>query len=316
MTFQDIIQRLEKHISFVNKAIVGTAIIEAVLVIIIGIISNNLNTENATVNQIAIWLLIFFGLLYLFLLFIKTIYNKTFPGSITNELKSERELSVLKRDAERQKTINDFLVTVIQRLNGQTCALNYGDDIHLCDTGIKEGIYNLIQPVVDNTYFILDTINTQFTTGIYLDNYRSLAADNLWEKGIIIISDDFGKEALIEKDLLEQANVRDEQFFIQTAIRQSFNNSVFVKQDYLANEQNFSIVCGPMPFACDENETNGVFFIISKEIDNVPVDTEINLKIFNSVIANWVYRYNDCINNRQERSALQTQALPLTNNGS
>jgi len=310
MTFQDIIQRLEKHISLVNKAIVGTAIIEAVLVIIIGVISNNLNTDNATVNRIAIWLLIFFGLLYLFLLFIKTIYNKTFPGSITNELKSERELSILKRDAERQKTINDFLVTVIQRLNGQTCALNYGDDINLCDTGIKEGIYNLIQPVVDNTYFILDTINTHFTTGIYLDNYRSLAAYNLWENGIIIIKDDLGKEHIIEKDLLLQADARDEQFFIQSAIRQSFNNSVFVKKDYTINEQNFSIVCGPMPFACDENETNGVLFIITKAIDKIPVDTEVNLKIFNSVIANWVYRYNDCINNKQERAALQTQPQP------
>ena len=316
MTFQDIIQRLEKHISFVNKAIVGTAIIEAVLVIVIGIISNNLNTENPAVNHIAIWLLIFFGLLYLFLLLVKTIYNKTFPGSITNELKAERELGILKRDAERQKTINDFLVTVIQRLNGQTCALNYGDDIHLCDTGIKEGIYNLIQPVVDNTYFILDTINTHFTTGVYLDSYRTLAGQNQWEKGVITINDDLGKEPLLEKDLLEQANVRDEQFFIQTAIRHSFNNSVFVKQDYIANEQNFTIICEPMPLACDENDTNGVLFIIAKGIEKIPIDTEINLKIFNSVIANWVYRYNDCINNRQEREALQTQTLPVTNNGS
>lgn len=315
MTFQDIIQRLEKHISVVKKAIVGTAIIEAVLVIIISIISNNLNTENETINRIAIWLLIFFALLYLSLLFIKTLYNKTFPGSITNELKSERELSILKRDAERQKTINDFLVTVIHRLNGQTCALNYGDDIHLCDTGIKEGIYNLIQPVVDNIYFILDTINTQFTTGIYLNSYRSLAELNLWESGIIPIKDDLGKVHLLEKDLLEQANVRDEQFFIQTFIRQSFNNSEFVKQDYTINEQCFTIVCAPMPLACDENDTNGVLFIISKAIDKIPEDTEINLKIFNSVIANWVYRYNDCINNRQEREVLQTQTTPPADNG-
>ena len=255
-------------------------------------------------------------MLYLFLLLIKTIYNKTFPGSITNELKSERELIILKRDAERQKTINDFLVVIIRRLNGQTCALNVGDELRLCDKGIKEGIYNLIQPVIDNTYFILDTINTQFTTGIYLDYYRSLAGYRLVEKGIINISDNLGKEALIEKDLIENANVRDEQFYIQTAIRQSFNNSAFVIHDYTINAQTYTIICSPIPTACNENYTNGVFFIITKAIEKIPVDTEINLKIFNSVIANWVYRYDDCINNRQERAASLTQSLPLTNNGS
>ena len=96
--FKDIIQRLEKYSETINKAIVGTAIIEAVLVIIIGIVSNNLKTEKDTVNTIAVWLLLFFGSVYVFLLAIKTIYNKTYPGSITNELKSERELSILTMD--------------------------------------------------------------------------------------------------------------------------------------------------------------------------------------------------------------------------
>jgi hypothetical protein len=305
MTFADAINRLEKHIKVVHSAIIATAIIEAVLVILIGLASGNVHTNNSTINEVSITLLILFGLFYLFLLFIKTWYNQTFPSSITNELKYERENYELMRDAERQKTVNDFLVDVVQRLNGQTCALNYGDDTHLCDKGIKDGIYNLLQPVVDNIYFILDTVNTQFTVGVYLDNYRSLGAPNKWEHGLIVVDDDLNKSCLLQKDLLEINTAREEQFHIQTAIRQAFNNTEFVKQDYKVEAEGFSVVCSPILFACNEMDTNGVLFIITKQLDAIPSDSEVNLKIFNSVIANWVYRYNDCVNSRQEKLEAQ-----------
>ncbi|MBS1778725.1 MAG: hypothetical protein JST70_05335 [Bacteroidetes bacterium] len=299
MAFNDAIQRLERYISLIKKALVTTAIIEAVLVISIGIVSNNINTDNKAINNICLILLLFFGIAYLLLLFAKTLYNKTFPGSITNELKAERELSVLKKDAERQKTISDFLVEVIKKLNGQTCALNYGDDTHLCDAGIRDGVHSLIQPVVDNVDFILDTINTQFTIGVYIAEYRSMAAHNSWDNGIIIIEDKLFKAGLIPKNLLEQANVRNEELEIQTGIRHSLNNTSFIKHDYNVGTNKFSLICSPIPLACNDDETNGVFFVISKHLPNIPIETEITLKIFNSVIANWIYRYNECVNNRQ-----------------
>lgn len=306
--FKETIQKLENYSSTINKAILGTAIIEAILVIIIGIVSNNLKANDNKINSIAIWLLIFFGGVYIFLLAIKTIYNKTYPGSLTNELKSERELTTLSKDFERQKTINGFLVTTIEKLNGQTCALNYGDDTHLCDQGIKNGIYNLIEPIIDNVFFVLDTINTKFTIGIYIESYRSMTVDGQWETGIINIDDKLNKTNLLQKDLLSMANVKDEQFHIQTAIRQSFNNYEFVNSKYSVATENYTIICSPMPYACNEDDANGVLFIIGKQIDNIPIETETNLKIFNRVIANWIYRYNECVNNRQANKF--QQAIP------
>lgn len=300
MTFNEITNRLDKYIKFINKAIVATAIAEAILVISIGVLSSNVNTENSSINKICLILLIVFGLAYLLLLFAKTIYNKSYPGSITSELKAERELAILKADANRQKIINDFLVDVIQRLNGQTCALNYGDDTHLCDAGIREGIYNLLQPVLENVAFILGTVNTQFTIGVYLNDYRTLSVEDSWDNGIIIINDNLNKQSLITKSLLEQIDVKNEQLDIQTGIRHSFNNAVFFKHDYMS-EGEYTIICSPIPLACNENETNGVLFIISKKLANIPVDTDVNLTIFNSVVANWVYRYNECIGKRQQQ---------------
>lgn len=301
--FKNLIERLEKYSATINAAIVGTAIVEAVFVILIGIASNNIFNDDHTVNSIATGLLLLFGLLYLFLLLIRTMYVKNYPGSITNELKAERELSILKRNSERQGTIYNFLVITIARLNEGTCALNYGDDTHLCDSGMQEGIHNLIEPIVNNVAFVLDTINTNYTIGIYLSSYASMTTEDGWDSGIIVIEDKLNKAPILAKELITMANVRGAQFHVQTAIKRSLNHAEFVKSDYLDGQVNYSVICSPIPLACDENDMNGVLFIISNRVEVVSQDTEISLKIFNRVISNWVYRYNECTNKR--RAALQ-----------
>lgn len=303
MTFNDIITRLDKYAKTINQAIIGVAIFEAVIVIFIGVVSNNLTTENPTINEFSLYTLIFLTALYLLLLFVRTAYTASFPGSIANELKSERELQILKRDAERQETISEFFVLTMQRLNGQTCALNVGDDTNLCDKGIQQGIKDLIEPVIENAYFLLDTINSKFTIGVYLDGYRSMSRDNDWEKGVICIDDKLGKEILLEKNIFDNVSLQGEQLALQSAIRQSFNNTEFVKHDYSSDGNNFTIVCSPMPLACDENDGLGVLFIISKHVATIPNDLPTKLTIFNRVIANWIYRYNECINSRQAPTA-------------
>lgn len=303
MTFDDIITRLDKYAKTINRAIIGVAVFEAVIVVFIGVVSNNLTTSNPTLNKVCLYSLVVLTALYLLLLFIRTAYTASFPGSITNELKSERELQILKRDVARQETISEFFVLTMQRLNGQTCALNVGDDTNLCDKGIQQGIRDLIEPVIENAYFLLDTINHKFTIGVYLNSYRSMSRDKDSEQGVIWIDDKLDKRTLLEKDIFENSALQGEQLALQSAIRQSFNNTEFVKQDYSADGNNFTIVCSPMPLACDENYGLGVLFIISKQVNTIPTDLPTKLTIFNRVIANWIYRYNECINSRQARNA-------------
>ena len=52
--FNNLIFRLEKFSDIIQKAIISTAIVEALMVIILGIISNNLNTEDQTINRMYI----------------------------------------------------------------------------------------------------------------------------------------------------------------------------------------------------------------------------------------------------------------------
>ncbi|MBK8642753.1 MAG: hypothetical protein IPN15_11255 [Saprospiraceae bacterium] len=102
-------------------------------------------------NRIWMCVLISLVIVYTFIIIIKILYNANFPSSITNELKAQKELDELKHTAERQKTISDFVVQTIEQLNGATCALDPGDDSHLCDGGVQDGIAELISPVISNT---------------------------------------------------------------------------------------------------------------------------------------------------------------------
>ncbi len=317
MNFSDIIKRLEKIFKVITAAAIGLSIIEALIVLFIGIASSNIASTDTALNRIWTNILISLVVVYVFIIIIKILYNANYPSSITNELKSQKELEELKYEAERQKAISEFVVQAIERLNGQTCELNPSNEIHLCDTGVQAGVRELIEPVVANTYFLLNTLNTQFTLGLYLDHYSSLTSEKTayTDKGVIIINDTlFPTENGIDKELLQQTNLTNEELEIQTAIRKSLNNYQFVKANFRNQLNELTIICSPMPYACNEDDLLGVFFIISKQLEKTPDDLPTTLTIFNRVISNWVYRYNECINNRLERKRMEIETIHLRAN--
>lgn len=67
MNFKDIILKLDNFCKTINKAIIGVAIFEGIVVTFIGIVSNTLTTENPEINRYSTYALIFLGILYLFL---------------------------------------------------------------------------------------------------------------------------------------------------------------------------------------------------------------------------------------------------------
>lgn len=300
MNFFDIINRLERIFRILTAAAIALSITEALIVLFIGIASNNISTPDPRINSIWIGILISLIVVYVAIIIVKILYNANFPSSITNELKAQRELSELKDKADRQKAISDFVVQTIERLNVTTCSLTPGDDTQMCDSGLKDGINQLIQPVIANTHFLLNTLNTEFTVGLYLASYRTLAntRDNL-DKGIIILKDTLLPcENEISKELIQEEGLAGVELEIQAVIRKSLNNHKFVEETISNAITNFTIICSPMPFACEENSLLGVLFIISKYIEKTPEDLPTTLTIFNRIISNWVYRYDGCIISR------------------
>lgn len=304
MKFPHLILRLEKIFKIITAAAIVLSIIEALIVLFIGIASSNISTENSDSRTIWTTLLISLIIVYAFIIIIKILYNANYPSSIVNELKSQRELEILTNEAGRQRTISEFVVQTIERLNGETCALNPSNEPHLCDTGIQQGVKELIEPIILNSYFLLNTINTNFTVGLYLDRYATLNQIDgaYYDSGVIILNDSlFSTGSEIDKDLLKNNHLHGALLELKTAINKSFNNHEFVKLNFTTLKDKFTIICSPMPYACDDQDLLGVLFIISRQLEITPEDLPTTLTIFNRVISNWIYRYNECIESRIEK---------------
>ncbi len=299
MDFKEVIGKLDRLARFIHGTIVAVGIAEVIFVVLIGVATSNLKGSNEIIDPIWLSILIFLALCYILLVALRLIYSKSFPNTIVSELTSERELFQLKAEAERQKTVSEFLVDVMGRLNDQTCVLGGDGDEHLCDAGIREGLQALLHPILTNVGYLIDSRRPDALIGIYLERYLTLHEPGE-EEGVIVIMDNLGLTEEVPKDLLSQQDLQGFQFELATAVRRSFNNNTYVSTVIgTIEDSELSIYCSPMPVACDESSTLGVIFILAHK-GGEPADLEKQLSIFNRVASNWVYRYNECIIRRND----------------
>ncbi len=322
----NLLEKLAKWIKVIEKAIIGTIIIEGILVIIIGVASNKIGS---TFDLWAIALIIS-SLAYLFLSVINALYQIKFPGSIIEELKSKRELEVKNKLLIRQTAINQLINSSIRGLNTQTCSIDsYPTSEHLCDKQLETRLAELLNPIVEYTDVILDTTtDKEFTIGIYLEFYNRFPDDyskiNLTQgsnnnhyieedeliedKGILILKDELALDYLVPKDLLELDKINGASYEIQSSIRRSHNNTQFDKHEFYDKDQLYTIICSDILEVCSDNYANGVLFIITKNQIEVSEDVPDILKIFNRLTTNYTTKYNACIKERIINKKLKEQS--------
>ena len=316
MTQEELYEKLNKWIKVIQKAIIATVIIEGILVIIIGIASNKID------NEFNVWfgIMLFCGLLYLLLLVIRTLYQLNFPADITEELESKSKLVEYEKSFSRQKIINEYINQTVKSLNDQTCSTNVGSDPHMCDEELQVRLKDVLKPVITNTNTILDAYHVnKFTIGLHINFYRhepqdykkinlvetsnhNLRIDN-WDdiddKGIIMLRDDLNMEhTLIHKGLLESDYETQHSLEIKSAIHKSLVNVEFVNTKFTYEEKVFTMICSDMPMVCSDTDASGVMFIIIEGEYQPVEDLPYLLRIFNRVVSNYIYKYNECVFNQ------------------
>lgn len=307
-----LLNKLNDWIKVIQAALLGTIIVEGILVIVIGVASNKVE---ATFNY---WtgILIACSLVYIFLIAIKAAYQFKFPSSIVDELISRRQLEEKNKLFDRQKAINEYINSAIQGLNKQTCFIEIPSDReHLCDKELEVRLTELLQPIVSYTDVILDTsTEKKFTIGIHLDAYQKFPNnyDDItiketrygtsisdWEpisdEGLIILRDELGLIDLLPKGLVDEVRISGASYEIQTAIKRTLNNLTFNTHDFTYNDKKYSIICSEILEVCSDDYVNGVLFIIHNQGIQFPTDVPEVLRIFNRVTANYVSKYNSCI---------------------
>lgn len=307
----NLLEKLGKWIAIIQAWLIGVVVLDTVLVIVIGVASNNIH------GQFDLWMgiLVFCSFLYLLLAIFKTLYQIKFPSSIIDELKSQRALESMDKSFSRQKAINDYIEESIKNLNAQTCSISYDDNENLCEEELKIRLKQLLRPLLDNPEVLLNTsIEKKFTIGIYLEEYYNCPKnilenvnfnedgkfvfldDNLHkDAGIIILQDELGFETIINKDLISDSRVDGSLYEIQSAIKRTFNNLLFSSQNFIHDKNNYSISCSPILEVCSDEYSNGVLFIIYSENISIPPDFKDVIGIFNRISANYISKYNQCV---------------------
>ena len=272
-----------------------------------GFLIKELNTENSTVLKwwhYSIWFLAL--ALALFIEIRKANRDNNFPVTLLAHLRASQELDTLKASVDRNETVNGYLVDVVSRLNGQTCNLSRPSQEALCTNGIITGISDLLQPVIENMHFILGSQTVKpVSCGIYLESCIGLTNDKelKWERKVLTLPPD-------KLDLLHsiQRNLDSEddkplipslsgtELKIMNTIRMAYADRAYNEVSF----GDYTMVACPIIKACND-DAEGVFFAISTGI-TISNDVETHLTIFNTIVANWLYRYGDCVLNQHYRA--------------
>jgi len=194
-------------------------------------------------------------------------------------------------------------VETMKNLNTQTCKLEE-DDGSLCDLGITDSLEKLITPLIDKSYYLLNAEKgIELTYSLYLSGYKALNKGTL-DTGVVPFSDGLNIKDILTKDLFEKQELDPERQQIQNALKLCLSEKKFRVDNINIKESEYIQISSPMYEACREDDAQyllGVLFIICPKVhieNNSDIETQ--LKIFNRIIANWMYSYNSCITGKKK----------------
>lgn len=296
MKLKNTIDKLEDWINVIHKSIYIVAAIEVVIVIIIGIASSNIYHEDHSPFWVSI--LIFLSIIFLSITILKIAYNKTFPISIVEELKSKRKLDVAENSLKRKNAINSYISNTINDLSRceyrikETDALNHWQNDS--DNDLTNNMMSLTRTFNNSLNTLLNSSNVKFSTGIYLRNLNAIDNKNdlVNNSGTFLLRDDYKlKETGLVRDIMDRDNSGTE-LEIHDAIKKSLNNGQYFEKRF-QNEKTKEIlmICSNIYDLKNKDSQEGVFFIITNSIKKLPEDLESVLRIFSNIISHWLDLY-------------------------
>jgi hypothetical protein len=302
MDAKKLFQKLRGWIKVIQTSFLMLKLVEVVAIIFIGIATSEA-TSNSPASGIWIGILITAGLTYLVISILQTAYNYYFPSNFANELEARFEIEDIRKKLSRKAEMYEYLTQSISSLNNETCHIMGGSNEHLCDTGIKENLTNVVAPLFKNTNYIFQCNKNSYTIGLYLHHYLQQPANLhppipiIYDSGLIILRDDFDLKHDIDKYLLDDISASGFRQQVKQLIEKSFTNVSYVYETVKSFSKDYSLFATPIQEVCPNTSPRGVLFIVGEKIC-APEDIDQILKIFSAIISNLLSRQDECIFNR------------------
>ena len=276
---------LDVYIQLVRKAILYIIIIEAVLVILIGIASSNLYHEKyATVFVIT---LILSTLIYAFILAFKYIYQKSIPNSIVDDLKASYELQALNQKYEKNVATNQAINSTIDEIKRiETNSLIQDSSEPDPNQLLKSEIDKALLPLKKCLNIIFSKPNAKFTLGIALkDKKRKLSTDTKISSNYIF-RDDLDIGSTIDERVFTDDNLTGWFLELQSFFKSCINNEEIETNSFT---QGNSLICCSIKINRGFIGQTGVLFIISDmDKSEIPADAKSIVIVFSNLVATWM----------------------------
>lgn len=298
------LQKLENWIVIIQKSILVLSGVEILIVLIIGVASNNVT--NNTNSQIWTWILISLGILYIVLTVIKIAYNKSFPLSIVEELSSKKNLETALSQINRKDAINNYISNTIISLSkckckvpSQTAGSDWKKD---ADNDFCDGLKDVLNTFNNVLNILLNTTNFKFTTGVYVNHFRAISNNNhpISHSGLFLVRDDYElNKSEIIRDLMTNEGLTGIELEIQNAIKVSLHNGKHKTKNIKVNpKRKILLICSNIK-CLKTDEQKGVLFILTEPMKELPEDVESVLRVFSNILSHWLDLYSHEVVSRQ-----------------
>ena len=299
-TLKESLSHIRQTVRTTNLAWKFIFAFEVIVIIVISVAANNFTVIDH--KSISFWALITFGLFYILIKIFFFTFNQQISETPIDELEAKCELEKVKNRLNRQDSINKTVSQSLHMLNDRTCFLTSDDYIEeratrICEQNLKDGLTELLKPLMKNIPIIFNTNSLKYTLGIFVERFFHIDSENQLECNdhIVVLNDDFGVEANISAQLYSQKNISGISLEIQSVITKSFNNNKYVKELITIDNKQLTMLSSIIPCVCSGEGQDGVLFIIYEPIELEISDIKSTLDIFNRIITNWLSLFKECV---------------------
>jgi hypothetical protein len=239
------------------------------------------------------------AVVYLALLIAKFATQRLFPTAVVEELKSKRELELTEKQLARRDTLSGFIEHSITELNVQTCAISSETSPELCSQDLEQGLGQVLEPLISRTHYLCDCNASAFLVACFV-TYQAPEPKG-YVREYIVFRDDLAVGGMLKEDLLKDYTLKGSELDLQKVLQKAFNENALADGSFIHNGKTLRVSASPIPSVCDTSEADGLIILILPGCHSWPSDLGSTLRIFGTIVANWLSKYSECVANREDK---------------
>lgn len=288
--YSNTLKKLSNWIDKVNKIFGGLLVVEALVVLVIGIASNNLYHD--LYAPVFKWILVGSALFYLAIILAKYILEKSTPGLIVEELDAKYRLESIQEDLDRVVKVNGFISETISKISALDPKLAFGKKEYTKDTDlvvfVKNELRDFTSCFTSNLDILFSSRHKKYTVGVFFDIGKKIS-DTVKFPSFYLIRDDLGLEEELPTRIEPDEMTSGLSFDFITFIRSTINHDRYECNSFRNQKSPLIMVSNSFLVQRSFINQRGVLFVVTdQEPESIPYDFESVFNIFTNLLAHWV----------------------------